>query len=98
LPRGQYNQIANYVIAQSEINIAIGNKEPKVYFTQLLEQCQGGQKRYGNIADLAELRKNFSMNCIPDAMELKEISDYQAFLEIRRQLMAQKIRTYFNCL
>lgn len=27
--RGQYNQIANYVITQSEINIAIGDKEPQ---------------------------------------------------------------------
>jgi len=44
LNRGQYNQIANYVVAQSEINIAIGSKEPKVYFSQLLEQCHGGQK------------------------------------------------------
>jgi hypothetical protein len=30
LARGQYNQIANYVVAQSEINIAIGNKKPLV--------------------------------------------------------------------
>lgn len=37
LARGQYNQIANYVVAQSEINIAIGNKEPRVYFSELLE-------------------------------------------------------------
>lgn len=40
LNRGQYNQIANYVVAQSEINTAIGNKEPKTYFSQLKEQCQ----------------------------------------------------------
>lgn len=42
LSRGRYNQIANYVIAQSEINIAIGAKEPAVYFGELLAQCQGG--------------------------------------------------------
>ena len=29
MTRGQYNQIANYAVAQSEINIAIGKKEPK---------------------------------------------------------------------
>src|SRR5205807_10111270 len=38
LERGQYNQIANYVVAQSEINIAIGNKPPQTYFGQLLKQ------------------------------------------------------------
>jgi hypothetical protein len=32
LTRGRYNQIANFVLAQSEINIAIGDKPPEVYF------------------------------------------------------------------
>lgn len=29
-------------VAQSEINIAIGDKAPKVYFKELAEQCAGG--------------------------------------------------------
>jgi hypothetical protein len=41
LPRTRYNQIANYVLAQSEINIAIGDKAPSIYFQHLLEQCDG---------------------------------------------------------
>ena len=32
LDRGKYNQIANYVYMQSEINIKVGNKPPKDYF------------------------------------------------------------------
>jgi hypothetical protein len=96
LNRGQYNQIANYVVAQSEINIAIGNKEPKIYFNQLLEQCHGGQKRYGNITDLDELKNNFKANCIPDGMEEMTVDDYSSFLSMRRMLMAQKIRKYFE--
>lgn len=98
LTRGQYNQIANYVVAQSEINISIGNKEPRVYFTQLLEQCQGGPKLYGNITDLDELKRNFIMNCIPEGMEQMTVADYPAFLAQRRVLMAQKIKTYFASL
>ncbi len=35
LTSGSYNQIANYVIAQSEINIAIGAKAPLAYFDEL---------------------------------------------------------------
>ena len=96
LDRGQYNQIANYVIAQSEINIAIGKKEPKTYFSQLKEQCQGGEKRYGNICDLEELGENFRMNCIPDGIEQMTVDDYPAFLSERRKLMAKKIRMYFD--
>ena len=42
LPRGRYNQIANYVVMQSEINIAIGNKPPATYFAALWEQCENG--------------------------------------------------------
>jgi hypothetical protein len=32
LPASTYNQIANYVVAQSEINIAIGATAPEIYF------------------------------------------------------------------
>ncbi|MBU1534610.1 DUF262 domain-containing protein, partial [Myxococcota bacterium] len=32
LSRGRYNQIANFVVAQSEINVAIGDKAPEKYF------------------------------------------------------------------
>jgi hypothetical protein len=98
LARGQYNQIANYVVAQSEINIAIGNKEPHVYFGQLLEQCQGGPKRYGNITDLDALCENLRMHCIPEGVERMTVQDYPAFLTERRKLMARKIRTYFESL
>lgn len=96
LNRGQYNQIANYVVAQSEINIAIGSKEPMVYFGQLLEQCQGGPKPYGNITDMEELKDNFRMNCIPEGIEQWTVEDYPKFLTERRNLIAQKIRTYFE--
>jgi hypothetical protein len=68
LARGRYNQIANYVIAQSEINIAIGAKEPAVYFSELMEQCPGGKRRYGGITDAEELRANLRMSCIPLAL------------------------------
>ena len=51
--RGEYNQIANFVLAQSEINIAIGDKPPEKYFAELAEQCDGGKKKYGGITNLA---------------------------------------------
>ena len=96
MSKGQYNQIANYVLAQSEINIAIGNKEPKTYFTQILEQCNGGPKLYGNISNMSELQDNLRMNCIPAEMEKMTVDDYSAFLAERRKLMAQKIKYYFQ--
>lgn len=95
LNRGQYNQIANYVVAQSEINIAIGNKEPKVYFGHILDQCRSGRKKYGNICDPNKLKENLKMNCIPGEIAEMTIEDYPQFLSERRKLMAQKIKTYF---
>lgn len=96
MTKGQYNQIANFVLAQSEINIAISNKEPQVYFKQVLDQCNGGPKRYGNIVSMEKLKENFQMNCIPDGMETMTVDDYPRFLEQRRNLMAQKLKNYFE--
>ncbi len=98
MTRGQYNQIANYAVAQSEINISIGKKEPSVYIAQVLDQCNGGKKRYGNITNIDELRENFRMNCIPDGVEKMGFEDFRTFLDERRKLMAQKIKKYFEAL
>lgn len=98
MQRGQYNQIANYVVAQTEINIAIGNKEPRVYFEQVMEQCGNGKKKYGNITDLDELKDNLKMHCIPDGIEKMKVEDYPEYLAQRRKLMAKKIKRYFSSL
>lgn len=96
--RGSYNQIANFVVAQSEINIAIGAKAPEVYFRELAEQCNGGAKKYGGITDKNELLANLRMNCVPEAMLDGHIKDYTEFLEERRKLMSLKIKQWFEVL
>ena len=98
LTRGQYNQIANFALAQSEINIAIGAKAPKIYFQDLLQQCNGGKKKYGGITDLDELKANLRQHCIPEDIFNGLADDYNAFLEERRKLMAMKLKQYFKTL
>lgn len=98
MSKSQYNQIANYVISQTEINIAIGNKPPGVYFSEVSEQVDGGERRYGNIVDIETLRENYAMNCIPSGVDGMSVDDYFDFLVARRQLMAQKIKHYFASL
>lgn len=95
LSRGRYNQIANYALAQSEINIAIGDKAPSVYFSELLEQCSGGKKKYGGITDLEELKENLREHSISESILSRPEENYDDFLEERRGLMAAKIKTYF---
>lgn len=98
LSRGRYNQIANFVLAQNEINIAIGSKPPEVYFTELVEQCKGGKKKYGGITDIKDLKDNIRMHCLPETILEGEIPEYDDFLEQRRKLMAQKIKIWFEAL
>lgn len=98
LARGRYNQIANFVLAQSEINIAIGATPPEDYFKELAEQVNGGRKKYGGITDEADLRANLRASCVPESMLDGVIPDYDNFLEERRKLMALKIKTWFEVL
>lgn len=98
LARGRYNQIANFVIAQSEINIAIGDKPPEIYFQEIAQQCNGGAKKYGGITDRNEMLKNLRMSCLPETLLDGSTPDYDDFLKIRRGLMAQKIKTWFQSL
>ena len=96
--RGRYNQIANYVVMQSEINIAIGDKPPATYFSQLWEQCRNGATRYGGIKDADQLQENLATHCIPEGMETASVEYYDAFLRNRRELMASKVRRYYGTL
>ncbi len=98
LPRGRYNQIANFVLAQSEINIAITDKPPEKYFKELADQVNGGNRKYGGITDETELRANLRSNCIPESMLDGAIPEYDDFLEERRKLMALKIKSWFEVL
>jgi hypothetical protein len=96
--KGQYNQIANFVLAQSEINIAIGDKAPEKYFAELAAQCDGGKKKYGGITSLNEMKANLRAHCLPLSLLDGDVPDYEAFLAERRTLMAKKIRDWFELL
>jgi hypothetical protein len=93
--RSRYNQIANYVLMQSEINIALGDKAPARYVAELLSRCEQGEAAYGGIRNVEQLQESFAQHCIPLATELLELSGYDAFLTERRRLMAQKMKEYY---
>lgn len=94
--KGQYNQIANFALTQTEINITIGAKAPKKYFSELQEQCNGGKKRYGGIDNMEHLLENLKEHSIPENIFDSLSEDYEGFLEERRKLMAKKIKDYFK--
>lgn len=98
LERGDYNQIANFVYAQSEINIKIGKKTPKEYMSEVTKQVSGGTLTYGGISNETDLAENLRQSCIPSGFEKMEVDDYERFLAERRKLMANKIKEYYYSL
>lgn len=98
IPQSQYNQIANYVFIQQEINIKIRDAAPCVYMRTVFDQCQSKEPVYGGIIDKNALYKNLRDNCVPDGFEMMDVSHYNHFLESRRVLMARKIKEYYFAL
>lgn len=95
LDRGKYNQIANYVYMQSEINIKVGNKPPKDYFETITIQMLDNTKLVSGLSTEQELFNNLKMNCVPTEIMQMSIDDYNDFLILRRKLMALKIKEYY---
>jgi hypothetical protein len=95
LNRSSYNQVANFVYMQSEINIKVGDKAPNIYFSDLREQATNGGLKYGGIQNMSELLDNLKQNCIPQNIFELGFDDFRSFLYERRILMAIKIRDYY---
>lgn len=98
LDRRQYNQIANYVYMQSEINIKVGNKPPKDYFEVVKNQMLNGNQQVSGLSNELQLFDNLKMNCVPTEIQEMSIGDYNDFLTLRRKLMASKIKEYYHSL
>lgn len=95
LGKGEYNQIANYVYMQSEINIKVGNKAPNEYFGSIMEQISTGNLHLSGINSIDDLKANLQSNCVPYDIVNMGIDNYQDFLAERRRLMADKIKNYY---
>ena len=96
--RKDYNQIANYVYTQSEINIKIKDDAPCVYMPSLKKQIAGGQLQYSGITNENDLNKNLAENCVPQEFIKMDVSNYKEFLEKRRVMMAGFIRRFYDSL
>ena len=94
----KYNQIANYIYLDTQVNISIGKKAPKEYFEMAFSQCDSGDVRFGNITNPDTLAANMAQNCIPDSITSMDHNDYETFLTDRRKLMADKIEKYYKAL
>lgn len=96
--RKDYNQIANYVYTQSEINIKIKDSAPVEYMGNMKKQVAGEGTFYGSIDAMDDLKKNLAENCVPEEFMDMDIFDYAVFLDTRRMKMAQYIHEYYDSL
>lgn len=95
LSRSKYNQVANFVYVQQEVNIKIGDKPPATYMDTIFTQCETGDPVLGAITQLAKLKTNLEANCLPTNLEDYAPDKYEAFLAGRRVAMAEKIKGYY---
>lgn len=92
----KYNQVANYVYLDTQVNKAIGDDAPCVYFGSVKSQCDSKDIKLGNISDENLLRTNLKENCIPEEVFEMTAADYDDFLQKRRKLMAKMIEEYYK--
>lgn len=85
------------MLAQSDINITIGDMPLETYFTDFPNNVKAGRRNTA-ITDRAELCANLRMSCLPESLLSGVIPDYDEFLEQRCKLMALKIKAWFDTL
>ncbi|MCB7137922.1 GmrSD restriction endonuclease domain-containing protein [Cellulosimicrobium marinum] len=96
--RGDYNQVANFALTETSINISISNKPPAVYMAEMDGQITSSILTLGEITDAHDLARNLVENAVPAKLGEVTAGNYQEFLAERRMLMAQSIRAYYRAL
>ena len=91
----KYNQVANYIYLDTQVNKAISDAAPCDYFSRVVVQCETKNVALGNISDLSQLNTNLGENCIPLAIKDMEATHYEEFLAERRKLMASMMKRYY---
>lgn len=94
--RSIYNQIANYVYTEQTVNLSVTNRPPSQYMKVVKNQIENNDYTIGEINDKDALKENLEMNCIPASIYEMKAEDYNEFLKMRRELMMEKIRSYYR--
>lgn len=94
--KGRYNQVANFTYLDTQVNKAISDDAPNIYFQSALEQCDKKNIAFGNIFERDALMKNLSENAIPESIVSMTVENYDDFLADRRKLMAQLMMRYYK--
>jgi hypothetical protein len=94
--RSDYNQVANFALTETSVNIAISNRPPRDYMAEADEQTRTGVLTLGEITDPGDLSRNLRENALPPTLREVTAPVYPEFLVARRKLMAAKICEYYE--
>lgn len=92
------NQIGNYALLDTVVNVLIADKAPNVYFKEALEQCKckiNDIDKVGTIVSEEDFQNNLVNNSISLNVINMDYKNYEDFLKQRRILMAEKIKKYY---
>lgn len=93
--RNEYNQVANYALTETAINIAIQDAPPEDYLARVQAQTSNGVLDLGEIVKSEDLERNLAENALPSSLDSVTAESYAEFLTERRRLMACAIREYY---
>ncbi|WP_404286121.1 DUF262 domain-containing protein [Glutamicibacter arilaitensis] len=96
--RAEYNQVANYALTETAVNIAINDAPPAVYLARVKQQIEKQVLDLGEIVDDVDLEQNLMENALPASLESVDSVSYFDFLSERRLLMARAIQRYYEVL
>lgn len=96
--RSEKNQVANFALTETAINIALSNHAPAEYMAMVDEQIATGTRRIGEIVDGESCDRSLRENAVPASVRSATASDYGDFLAERRLLMSHAIRDYYRAL
>ncbi|WP_062516808.1 GmrSD restriction endonuclease domain-containing protein [Demequina gelatinilytica] len=96
--RSDKNQVANYVLAETAINIAISDKAPADYMSVIADQVSTGERRIGEIVSRDAVDRTLRESAIPESIWTATATEYQDFLEERRIRMSATMRDYYRSL
>ncbi len=94
--KGDATDLANMAFIDKDVKIALKRKAPNEYGHSLLEYCEKQIVIGKEILTEEELFDSMRENCIPKTIFTMETSQFPLFLDIRRKMMAEKIRNYYR--
>ncbi len=94
--RGDATELANTAFIDKDVKATLKRKAPNEYGNLLLSNCDNGVKIGREVLTREELLLSMKENCIPKTIFTMEAVQFPLLMDVRRKMMAEKIRDYYE--